>query len=200
MREGKRVAEDKHVRRRPVYQGKILDLSLETVDLPNGESVELEIARHLGGTAVVALDDQGRVCLLRQYRHAAGGWLWELPAGKLEPGETPFNTARRELSEEAGVAADQWTDLGTLHSSPGILTEVIHLYLAGGLQRASQQHETHEVIEIHWLPFGQVLDRCRDGTITDAKTLIGLFRAQAAREETGRPDTADQEGPGLGST
>lgn len=175
------MAEDNQVRRRPVYQGKILDLGLETIALPNGEAAELEIARHPGGAAAVAIDDQSRVCLLRQYRHAAGGWLWELPAGKLEPDESTFNTARRELFEEAGVTAERWTELGTLHSSPGILTEVIHLYLATGLGQAAHDHEIHEVIEIHWLPFEQVLAWCRDGTITDAKTLIGLFRAQAMR-------------------
>ncbi|MCB2262688.1 MAG: NUDIX hydrolase [Candidatus Thiosymbion ectosymbiont of Robbea hypermnestra] len=167
-------------RRRSIYRGRIVDLGLETVGLPNGESAELEIVRHPGGAAAVALDDQNRVCLLRQYRHASGGWLWELPAGKLEPDETPLVTARRELSEEAGVTADRWTDLGALHSSPGILTEVIHLYLADGLRRAAHDHETHEVIEIHWLPFAQALNWCLDGAITDAKTLIGLFRAQAS--------------------
>lgn len=180
VREGKIGMTGDKERRRSIYRGRIVDLGLETVGLPNGESAELEIIRHPGGAAVVALDDQNQVCLLRQYRHASGGWLWELPAGKLEPDETPLVTARRELSEEAGVTADRWTDLGALHSSPGILTEVIHLYLADGLRRAAHDHETHEVIEIHWLPFAQALNWCLDGTITDAKTLIGLFRAQAS--------------------
>lgn len=180
------MTEDKEAGCRSIYRGKIVDLRLETVELPNGESAELEIVGHPGGAAAVALDDQDRVCLLRQYRHAAGGWLWELPAGKLEPEETPFGTARRELVEEAGMEADQWIDLGGLHSSPGILTEVILLYLATSLRRVAHDHGTHEVIEIHWLPFKQALDWCRDGTITDAKTLIGLFRTQALYGETGR--------------
>lgn len=182
------MEEDKYVWRQPIYQGKLLDLGIETIDLPNGESAELEIARHPGGAAVVALDNQGRVCLLRQYRHAADGWLWELPAGKLEPGEPPFSAAWRELSEEAGVEAERWSELGTMHSSPGILTEIIHLYLADGLRQSAINHETHEVIEIHWLPFGQVFDWCCDGTITDAKTLVGLFRARVARGKAGRSD------------
>lgn len=164
-------------RRRSVFVGKIVDLGLESVELPNGELAELEIIRHPGGAAAVAIDGQGRVCLLRQYRHAAAGWLWELPAGKIEPGETPFGTASRELVEEAGVEADDWTGLGYLHSSPGVLTEVIHLYLARGLRPAVRNHEIDEVIEIHWLPLSQTLGWCADGTITDAKTLIGLFRA-----------------------
>lgn len=179
--------------RRAVYVGKIIDLGLERVELPNGELVELEIVRHPGGAATVALDEQGRVCLLRQYRHAAGGWLWELPAGKLDAGETPASTARRELTEEAGLAADDWTDLGYLLSSPGILAEVIHLYLARGLRVVPQDHASDEIIEIHWLPLDQALRWCVDGTITDAKTLIGLFRAQS---KIGLVIGADLEEPG----
>ena len=185
------MREDRDPQRRPIYSGKIVDLGLETTELPNGVSVELEIIRHPGGAATVALDAQGRVCLLRQYRHAAGGWLWELPAGKLDPGETPFGTARRELAEEAGVEADNWTDLGPMHSSPGVLTEVIHLYLAGGLRQAALDHGCHEIIEIHWIPFGQALNWCIDGTITDAKTLIGLFRAQRRLGNTDRIQPED---------
>jgi ADP-ribose pyrophosphatase len=157
----------------------VVDLGLETVDLPNGRRVELEVVRHPGGAAAVALDDRGRVCLLRQYRHAAGGWLWELPAGKLDPGEEPFSTVRRELIEEAGVAADDWAELGHMLSSPGVFTEVIHLYLARGLRRVAQDQESDEVIEIHWRPLSEALRWCVDGTITDSKTLIGLFRADA---------------------
>jgi ADP-ribose pyrophosphatase len=164
---------------------------LETVELPNGEPVELEIVRHPGGAAAVAIDGQDRVCLLRQYRHAAGGWLWELPAGKIEPGETPFGTASRELVEEAGVKSDDWADLGHLLSSPGVLTEVIHLYLARNLRPAPRNHEAHEVIEIHWLPLRQALDWCTDGTITDAKTLIGLYRAEAWSRNRAMLDVED---------
>jgi 8-oxo-dGTP pyrophosphatase MutT (NUDIX family) len=183
------VAEIENVQRRPLYRGKIVDLGLEALELPSGESVELEIVRHPGGAAAVAVDEQGQICLLRQYRHAAGGWLWELPAGKLEPGETPLGTACRELIEEAGVEAADWTDLGQMHSSPGILTEVIHLYLASGLRRSVQSHEIHEVIEVHWLPLVRALEWCHDGTITDAKTLIGLFRAEARLGKSGGTGT-----------
>jgi 8-oxo-dGTP pyrophosphatase MutT (NUDIX family) len=181
--------------RRQVFRGKVLDVGLETVELPNGRTAELEIIRHPGGAAAVALDPAGRVCLLHQFRHAAGGWLWELPAGKIDPGEEPFATARRELAEEAGVEAAEWMDLGRLNSSPGVFTEVIYLYLARGLRPAPQEHDVHEVIEIHWVPFQQALDWCMDGTITDAKTLIGLFRAarllsDPAGSEAQQPATA----------
>jgi len=179
--------------RRPVFRGRVIDVGVEVVELPNGRLAELEIIRHPGGAAAVALDDAGRVCLLRQYRHAAGGWLWELPAGKIDPGEEPFGTARRELAEEAGMEAEDWKDLGPMVSSPGVFTEVIHLYLARGLRQTGQAHEGDEVIEIHWLPFSQALDWCSDGTITDGKTLIGLFRTDALIRRQAR---LDEESPG----
>jgi len=112
------------------FRGRIVEVAVEQVTLPNGRPMTLEVVRHPGGAAVVALDASNRVCLLRQYRHVVGGWVWELPAGKLDPGEPPATTARRELAEEAGVEAARWNDLGRLVSSPGIFTETIHLYLA----------------------------------------------------------------------
>jgi ADP-ribose pyrophosphatase len=173
------MSEGRILKREPIYQGRVIELALETVELPNGEQVELEIVHHPGGAAAVALDEQDRVCLLRQFRHASQGWLWELPAGRIDPGESPFETARRELAEEAGLEAADWTDLGMMHSSPGIFTEVIGLWLARGLGSLPHAHEHGEVIEIHWLPLSQALDWCHDGTITDSKTLIGLYRASA---------------------
>lgn len=166
------------VARRIVYDGRIITLGLETVRLPTGALVELEIIRHPGGAAVVAYDG-AKVCLLRQFRHAADGWLWELPAGKIDAGEDPFETARRELAEEAGVGARNWTPLGAMHSSPGVFTEVIHLYLARDLEPAQLDQGADEVIEVHWIPFDEALAWCRDATITDAKTALGLFRASA---------------------
>jgi ADP-ribose pyrophosphatase len=117
---------------REVFRGRVTRLSVDTVELPNGHRADLEILHHPGGAAVVALDAQQRVCLLRQYRHAVGGYIWELPAGRLEPGEPPLETARRELAEEAGVAADRLSPLGVSVSSPGVFTERIHLFLATG--------------------------------------------------------------------
>lgn len=165
--------------RRPMFQGKIIDVGVERVRLPNGRCIDLEVIRHPGGAAAVAIDDRRRVCLLRQYRHVAGGWLWELPAGKLDPGEGPAATAERELAEEAGLVAATWDSLGRLHSSPGVFAEVIHLYLARGLSEVDLGHGADEVIEVHWIALDQVLEWCLNGTITDAKTLVGLYRAAA---------------------
>lgn len=173
-------AEGDNSGRRTVFQGRIVDVGVERVRLPNGRDVDLEVIRHPGGAAAVAVDERQRVCLLRQYRHVAGGWIWELPAGKLDSGEGPSATAKRELAEEAGVFAASWTPLGRIHSSPGVLAEVIHLYLARGLSEVDLGHESDEVIEVHWVPLADALAWCGDGTITDAKTLVGLYRADAS--------------------
>jgi ADP-ribose pyrophosphatase len=163
---------------RNVFTGRVLTLNLEQVRLPNGRVAELEIAHHPGGAAVVALDDDGRVCLLRQFRHAAGGWLTELPAGKLDGGEPPLECAQRELAEEAGVTARQWDRLGECFSSPGVLTEVIHLFLARGLAPADAQPEEHEVFEASWVPLEEAVDLAARGQLRDAKSLIGLLWAR----------------------
>lgn len=163
---------------RNVFTGRVLMLNLERVRLPNGRVAELEIAHHPGGAAVVALDDEGRVCLLRQYRHAAGGWLVELPAGKLDGAEPPLECAQRELAEEAGVTALRWDKLGECLSSPGVLTEVVHLFLARGLAPSGAHPEEHEVFEASWIPFDEAVDLAVRGELRDAKSLIGLLWAR----------------------
>lgn len=165
--------------RKMIYQGRVIAVSLDTVDLPNGVRLPLEIVRHPGGAAVVAIDAQQRVCMLRQYRHAAGGYIHELPAGKLEPDEGPAVTVRRELIEEAATSAAHWESLGTFFSSPGVFTEVIHLFLATGLEPANAQPEADEVFEIEWWPLALAVERARNGELTDGKTIIGILRAAA---------------------
>jgi ADP-ribose pyrophosphatase len=161
-----------------VFSGRVLTLNLERVELPNGRVADLEIAHHPGGAAVVALDAAGRVCLLRQFRHAAGGWLVELPAGKLDNREPPIDCARRELGEEAGFAASEWTGLGEFYSSPGILTEVIHIFLARGLFASDLRPEDHEVFEVSWVPLEEAVRMAACGDLRDAKTVIGLLWAR----------------------
>ena len=159
------------------YQGRIISVTVDEVILPNGRQAALEVVHHPGGASIVALNDLQQVCLLRQYRYVAGGWIWELPAGKLEPDEPPQVTARRELTEEAGVIATDWVSLGSLLSSPGVFAEVIHLYLAQGLSAARSQLEDSEVIEVHWVSFRKACDMALSGELRDAKTSIGLLRA-----------------------
>ena len=165
------------IAQREVFRGKITYLTVDTVDLPNGHRADLEILHHPGGAAIVAIDDQNRVCLLHQFRHAAGGYVWELPAGKLELDEPPELTAQRELIEEAGVAASTWRSLGISLSSPGVFTERIHLYLATNLTPAPDAREAAEVFEVHWVDFKAAVKRVLNGEIDDSKTGMGLLRA-----------------------
>ncbi len=162
-----------------LFQGRIISLDIEQVELPNGVLCDMEIVRHPGGAAVVAIDEEQRVCLLKQYRHASKAWIWELPAGKIDNNEEPRMTAQRELQEEAGRKAAQWQSLGHMISSPGVFTEIVHCYLATELSVCDTDHETEELIEIHWILFEEALESALDNRISDAKTVIGLCRAQA---------------------
>lgn len=160
-----------------LYEGRVVRLGIESLRLPNGKALELEVVRHPGGAAVVALDAGDRVCLLRQYRHAAGGWLWELPAGKLEPGEAAQLTASRELEEEAGLQAGSWHTLGEFLTTPGFCDEIIHLFLARELREIPARPQAHELIEVHWLPLATAIEQVHNGEIRDAKTMLGLLLA-----------------------
>jgi len=164
--------------RKSIYKGEVVDLGLERITLPNGQTMQLEVVRHPGGSAVVALDDDNRVCLLHQYRHAAGGWLWELPAGKIDIPESPQHTALRELQEEAGLTAKDLQMLGSFFSTPGFCDERIYLYLAKDLTSTPTDHHPHEVIEVHWIDFRQALEWVHNGEIVDAKTMLGLLMAE----------------------
>jgi len=161
----------------PVYTGRIIQVNVEQVRLPNGHVATLDMVHHPGGAAAVALDDAGRVCLVRQYRHAANGYIWEFPAGKIDDQEPPLQTAQRELEEEAGRRAREWRSLGEYLSSPGFLTEVVHLFLATGLSEVEHRLEASEVLEAHWLPFERVMQMAHSGELRDGKTLAALLRA-----------------------
>lgn len=173
------------------FLGRVIKVTVDEVDLPNGRRVGLEVVHHPGGAAVVAIDKDDRVCLLRQYRYVADGYVWELPAGKLEPNEPPLMTAQRELIEEAGVSAREWSSLGTSLSSPGVFNEVLHLFLALDLEPATAALEPSEVIEVHWVPLAQACERALTGDIIDGKTALGLLRAAHQRNILGRLHQAE---------
>src|SRR5437867_12078284 len=172
---------------RQIYKGRIVDLRVEGVTLPNGTAVDLELMHHPGAAAVAAVDGQRRVVLLRQFRHAAGGYIWELPAGVLDaPEEPPAACAARELREETGLEARELLPLGTILTTPGFCDERIHLFLARGLRETGHAHDADEVIaEIQRLPLGDALAMIRRGEIVDAKTIAGLHLAGAALGVTG---------------
>lgn len=160
-----------------IFHGRIIDLRIEQFEAPDGSTGQLEVARHPGGAAVVAINANHEVCMLRQFRHCAGGWIDELPAGKIDNKEPPESTASRELEEETGITAKRWQTLGKIVSTPGFCDEVIHLYLAQDLQQGEAQLEQGEFIQTYWLPFEQALSKAQNGEFTDAKTVIGLLRA-----------------------
>lgn len=166
---------------RTLFTGRVVSVEAVRVEMPAGNLADYEIIRHPGAAAIVAVDSEDRVCLLRQFRPAAGGWIWELPAGRREPGESPQQTAARELAEEAGCSAVVWRSLGSILSSPGVCDEEVHLFLATDLAVKPVHHESFEAIEIHWINFGEALRRALTGEIRDSKTVAGLVRANEVR-------------------
>ena len=171
------ISFDKEPRsRREIYHGAVVNLGMETVKLPNNEILALEIVRHPGGAVVIALDDQQQLCLIRQFRHAVGGWIWEFPAGLLEPFESPKTAALRELKEETGCDTAHLVPLGSMLSTPGFCTERLHLFLAENVVKGEACPEEHELIEVHWMPLKKVNAMATSGEIDDAKTIVALFR------------------------
>lgn len=162
---------------KPIYRGRVIDLGLEEVRLPNGMTVELEIVRHPGASAIVPLYDDGRVVMIRQYRHAAGGMIYEVPAGRLNAGENPLDCARRELHEEAGLTAERIERLGTIFTTPGFTDERIHLFVARGLASVGQRLDHDEVIELVERPLPALMEMIRRGEIVDGKTICALTLA-----------------------
>lgn len=160
-----------------IYKGQVVTLNIDRVTLPNGRTVELEVVRHPGAAAVVPMKDPDTVILIRQYRHAVGGFIYEIPAGKLHPGEDPRACAARELEEEIGYRADTLELLTSIFTAPGFADEVIHIYKAGGLTAGTQQLDQDEVLEVVEMPLANALARIRDGTIRDGKTIVGLQTA-----------------------
>jgi ADP-ribose pyrophosphatase len=158
-----------------LYNGKIFDVVLEKVTLPNGAIKDREIIRHPGAAAMVPLLDDGKVVLIRQYRHAVGEFLWEIPAGTLEPDEGAIECARRELVEETGYEASSFDKLAEILPAPGYTDEHIHIFLATGLRSVEQKLEDDEVLGIQPTPFDTALEMITKGEIQDAKTIAGLL-------------------------
>lgn len=172
---------------RRIQRGARFELITDRVTLPNGKTTLVDLLKHPGAAAIVPFLDDGRVLLIRQYRHAAGGYLLEVPAGKLDPGEAPEGCAARELEEETGYAAGRIEKLGAIWPSPGFTDEKIHLFAAHALRRAEQRLEDDEVIELVPMPFEEAIRRVHAGEIDDAKTGMALLLAAAHRPPAPRP-------------
>lgn len=167
---------------REVYRGRILRVREDKVSLPNGKTGTREVVEHPGGVGILALDDDGCVVLVRQYRYAFSRVLTEIPAGKREKGEAPFVTAQRELKEEIGAEAEEWTDLGALIASPGCYGETLYLFLARGLHFGETHPDEDEFLDVLRVPFDRAVARCLDGTLTDAKTVAAILKAKILLE------------------
>lgn len=164
---------------REVFSGRVVKLRVERVLLPNGTASDIEIVGHSGAVAVVAIDDRNRVLLVRQYRHATGEWLLEIPAGKLDPGEDPLDCVARELEEETGYRPGALEALGWIWPTPGFSDEKIWLFLATGLTPGEQKLEDDEVLSVVRMPWSEALAAARGGSIADGKSVCALLRAEA---------------------
>jgi ADP-ribose pyrophosphatase len=164
--------------RQPILKLGVVDFGIERATLPNGVTVDLPVIHHPGASAIVALDDEGMVAILTQYRHAYGGWLREIPAGCVNPGETPRQCAERELREEAGLAASQWDQIGTIVTIPSFCDERIAIWLARGLTPADRNLDHDEVINVGRVKLDEALRMVRRGEIVDAKTIAALYETR----------------------
>ena len=180
MRSGGPPARDaQRLGEKEVYRGRILRLVLETVRLPNGGVCELEIVRHPGAAAIVPVDSDGRVLLVRQYRHATAGWILEVPAGKLDHGETPQACAAREVEEETGFRPGALVPMGWIWTTPGFSDEKIWLFLARDLTAGRQELQADEALSVERVPLQEAITMASSGDITDAKSVCALLRVPA---------------------
>ena len=167
---------------RRVYSGRVISLDVDTVDFPNGTVGELEMVRHPGASAVVPFLDptdsaDPRILLIRQYRHASDGYLFEIPAGRLDPDETPSSCAIRELREETGYSAAGVVPLTTFYTTPGFTDERIHLFAATGLEPGESALESDEIVELHPTPLTKAVEMVKSGQIVDGKSMLGILLA-----------------------
>ena len=161
-----------------IFEGKVFEVTLDTVRLENGKQARREVVHHGGGAGVVALNEKGEVALVRQFRYAAGKEMVEIPAGKVERGEMPIKTAQRELQEEAGLVAGELVAFGSILPTCAYCTEEIYLFLATRLREGEQKLDEDEFLQVFWLDLDRAVERVFSGEINDAKTVSGLLRAK----------------------
>lgn len=166
---------EKQLKTALVYEGSFLKVRKDEVELPDGSRSSREYIHHPGAAMLVPVTDQGNLVMIRQYRYPLQKEFIEFPAGKIDAGEDPLQTARRELGEEAGMSAREIRHLTTIHPVIGYSNERIEVYLAQGLQKTVQQLDEGEFLEVFEIPFADAMEKMRQGEITDVKTMIGLF-------------------------
>jgi ADP-ribose pyrophosphatase len=166
---------------RAVYDGRVLSLHVDEVEEPGGVRATREVVRHRGSVAMLAVSEDDRVVLVRQYRYAVDETLWELPAGRLDSGETPEQGARRELIEEVGLEAYQVEPLAVFYTTPGFCDELMHVFRATGLRQVPPRPEADERIEVRWFGLDEALAMIQRGEIREGKTLVALLREHGRR-------------------
>jgi ADP-ribose pyrophosphatase len=163
------------------YEGKVFSIRQDRVRLPNGREARLDIVIHTGAVTLIPLDEQGRIWFVRQYRHAAGEMLLELPAGTLEPDEEPYACALREVREETGMSAEKLELLGDFYLAPGYSTEHMYVYLATGLQADPLEQDEDEFLSVEKIPLEQAFQMAETGELKDAKSIAALMLAGRIR-------------------
>jgi ADP-ribose pyrophosphatase len=160
-----------------LHHGRVFNLVRENVTLTNGVTVDLDMVDHPGASAMVPFSDKSTIILVRQYRHAIGGCIWEIPAGTLDPDETPLECAKRELIEETGFSANMWKKMGEITPVPGYSDERIHMFLAANLVSSEQKLDKDEMLNVHKVKIDDAIEMIHAGKIQDGKTIAGLFLA-----------------------
>ena len=161
---------------REIFNGRVIRVTVDKVQLEDGTTSTREIVHHHGGACILPVDADGSVTMVRQFRYAFGEEIWELPAGKLEADEDPFEAAKRELSEECGLTADNFIDLGVVYATVGYDSEKIYLWAATGLHKGGQHLDAGEFLDVVRMPFAEALQKVLHGEIKDSKTQIGLMK------------------------
>ena len=165
-----------------IFSGKILNLTVDEIRLPNGGTSVREVVHHNGGASVVAINDKNEIAIVRQFRYAIGRETIEIPAGKIEPGEPPIETAKRELEEEAACIAGSIQPFGQIVPTCAYCTEIIYIFLAKDLQPAKQNLDEDEFVDVEWMPLDTAAQLVLDGTIQDSKTVSGILRAKLLKD------------------
>jgi len=162
-------------REREVFRGRVIRVVVRDLRLPNGRRTRFNVVEHPGAVAIVPVFENGDVMLVRQFRPSIGREIYEIPAGTLEDGESPLQTARREIAEETGYRARRWTRLGVFYTAPGFCTERIHVYAARELRPFRAEGDADEMIRPARVPLRRAVEMIRDGRIRDAKSIAGLL-------------------------
>ena len=169
--------EEKTLKENVIYEGRIITLHVDDIELPDGSKAIREVVEHSGGVCVVAVDDEINIYMVRQFRYAIGRAVLEIPAGKLEKGEDPLEAAKRELSEETGFTAEKWLSLGEMYPTPGYCSEKLYVYLARNLAAGEAHLDDGEILTAEKMKLSDVVKMIMDCKISDAKTVFGVLKA-----------------------